>query len=64
MLEWLSVHDFAVEIGESLGAVRWARAHACHHTCTTSLPIRPIRGAGALPQFAPARFLGQEVQDE
>ena len=24
MLEWLSVHDFAVEIGESVGAVRWA----------------------------------------
>jgi len=24
MLEWLSIHDFAVEIGESIGAVRWA----------------------------------------
>jgi hypothetical protein len=24
VLEWLTVHDFAVEIGESIGAVRWA----------------------------------------
>jgi hypothetical protein len=24
MLEWLSVRDFASEIGESVGAVRWA----------------------------------------
>jgi len=48
MLEWLSVHDFAVEIGESVGAVRWA-------ICWS---YTPPDGGGLAPLLPPPLFLG------
>jgi hypothetical protein len=50
-------------------SIRRGGAHACRHTCSPrcffdfSL-LCPIRGAGALPQFAPARFLMEVNQDD